>query len=273
MQPLLPVYEGAECPALRLPLERSLSSTSQRRFLWWTVFWWGLVGLWGILFYAGTIDFTFSAKISLYGVSVWMNGWMLALIGHKDEKRSRIGILHECLCFWMITYCMTNLLWEMPWVLTSRFVFNDLSTLDDVVAKTEYMRANPLHMWWWIVGSFGAVDLRTVNRNSTFFTLELNCFANLAESLVFFHLNRKRSPLRYLVPVLGAGAPVAFTIMFSFTEVFNGFANMPGNTADTLLALCWTQYQFVVFPIIFCYWGLEMLFEDWKHCYLPSDNQ
>mmetsp|Transcript_8445 Transcript_8445/g.9643 ORF Transcript_8445/g.9643 Transcript_8445/m.9643 type:complete len:269 (-) Transcript_8445:115-921(-) len=264
MEPLLAYEDG-----LGMPEERKLSSTTLRRFTWWTIFWWGLVVLWAILFYTEVVGFTFSAKISLYGVSIWLNGWMLALFKSQNDKRSRMDVLHDCLVIWMISYVFTNLAWEVPWTIFSRSVFTDLETIDDVVGKTEYMRESIFHLWFWVIGSFGTVDLRTVNHNSTFFTLELYAFVNIAEVCFFFHLNKKRSHMRYMIPVIGAGAPVAFTLMFSFTEVFNNFENMAGNTADTLLALLWTQYQYVVFPIVFAYWGLEMFQEDWKAYFIP----
>jgi len=45
-------------------------------------------------------------------------------------------------------------------------------------------------------------------------------FVNVASTLYFFRLNRKRSPYRYLIPVLACGEPVAATFIFSFAEVF-----------------------------------------------------
>ena len=98
---------------------------------------------------------------------------------------------------------------------------------------------------------FGSVGLRTVNHDSTFYTLELFSFVNVFSTLYFFHLNKKRSPYRYLIPVLACGEPVAATFIFSFSEVFGGFENMVGGVGDTLLALLWTQYQYFVFPLIF----------------------
>ena len=159
---------------------------------------------------------------------------------------------------------MTNLLWEIPWVICSPFIFQDLHTLDDVVAYTPFMRETPLHMYWWVLASFGSVDLRTVNHDSTFFTLELFAFVNVASTFYFYRLNKRGSRLRYLIPVLGGGEPVAATFIFSFSEVFAGFRNMPGGVADTLLALVWTQYQYLVFPLIFGVVGVKLLREDWR---------
>ena len=218
------------------------------------------------------MGFETSAKTSLYLVSIWLNGWMLALYRGPGDKRSRMQTFHDALVLWILSYMITNVTWEIPWALFSRFAFSDMTTLEQVVDKTEYMRENPLHMWWWLLGSFSTIDLRTVNHNSTFFTLELYAFFNVVETYVFYKLNKQRSPMRYLVPVLGTGAPVAFTIMFSFTEIFGGYENMPGGVADTLLALVWTQYQYIVFPIVFGYLGVQMLFEDWKYSYLPNGD-
>ena len=78
----------------------------------------------------------------------------------------------------------------------------------------------------------------------------------------FFRLNARRSPYRYLIPVIGCGEPIAATFIFSFAEVFGGFANMTGGIADTLLALVWTQYQYFFFPMIFGLWAFRLLRED-----------
>jgi hypothetical protein len=164
----------------------------------------------------------------------------------------------------MLSYALTNALWEIPWVLASPFVFDNLNTLGDVVARTDFMRESPLNMYWWVLASFSSVDLRTVNHNSTFYTLELYSFVNVLSVVYFFYLNKKRSPYRYLIPTLGSGEPVAATFIFSFSEVFGGFENMPGGVADTLLALLWTQYQYFFFPLIFGYFGYKLLLEDWR---------
>jgi len=58
------------------------------------------------------------------------------------------------------------------------------------------------------------------------------------------------------------GEPVAATFIFSFSEVFGGYQNMPGGTADTLLALVSTQYQYLVFPLVFGVLGFRLLRED-----------
>ena len=77
-----------------------------------------------------------------------------------------------------------------------RRFFENLHTLDDVVAYTPFMRESPLNMYWWVLASFSSVDLRTVNHNSTFYSLELYAFVNVATVICFFYLNKKRSPYR-----------------------------------------------------------------------------
>lgn len=254
-----------EAIAERTAPARALSKPARNIFLAWTAFWWGGVGVCALLFYVGAIDFVYSTKLGLYGISIWLNGWLLALFKRKGALPSTEDLYHDCLVIWMISYAMTNLLWEIPWVIFSPLVFENLHTLNDVVAYTEYMRESILHMYWWMLASFGSVDLRTVNHDPTFYTLEIYAFVNLASTVYFFYLNKKRSPYRYLVPILGCGEPVASTFIFSFTEVFSNFENMPGGIADTLLALVWTQYQYVLFPLIFGYLGCKLLFSDWKH--------
>jgi len=254
-----PAWQGE---ASSLPVARSISATARRFFLVWTLLWWGGVGGCALLFFAGALDFVSSAKLSLYGISIWLNGWLLAFWARRREARSTLDFHHDCLVIWMLSYAMTNVLWEIPWVILSPFVFSNLNSLADVVAQTGYMRESVLHMYWWVLASFGSVDLRTVNHDSTFYSVELFAFANVASTLYFFHLNRKRSRYRYLIPVLCCGEPVAATFIFSFSEVFGGFENMAGGVADTLLALVWTQYQYLVFPLVFGVLAFRLLQED-----------
>lgn len=182
----------------------------------------------------------------------------------KGDNRSVYDLYHDCLVIWLLSYVMTNLLWEIPWLLCSPFVFDNLHTTADVVAKTDYMRDSIFHMYWWVLASFGSVDLRTVNHDATFYTIELYSIVNILSTGYFFYLNTKRSPYRYLIVVLGCGEPVAATLVFSFVEVVAGFPNMTNNVADTLLALVWTQYQYIVFPLVFGYVASVLLLEDWR---------
>jgi len=246
--------------------ERVASRSTIKVFWTCTTFVWGGVGVCAVLFYLGLLDFVTSAKIGLYAISVWLNAWMLVFLIPRDKDQSRLSLYHDALVVWMLSYALTNALWEIPWVLFSPFVFEHLHTLDDVIAYTPFMRESPLNMYWWVLASFSSVDLRTVNHNSTFYTLELYSFVNVLWVISFFYLNKKRSPYRYLVPVLGSGEPVASTFIFSFSEVFSGFENMSGGAADTLLALVWTQYQYFLFPLIFGYFGVVLLLDDWRHC-------
>ncbi len=252
--------------------KRTVSAATTRAFTLWTAFWWGGVGLMGALFFFGFLTFTASSKASLYGISIWLNGWMIALLLPGAKTRPRMDVMHECLALWMVSYTVTNLLWEIPWILLSPFVFENLNTLDDVVSHTAWMRESVFNMYWWVLASFASVDLRTVNHDSTFYALELFAFANVAGTFYFFRQNERRSVNRYLVPVLAGGEPVAATFIFTFSEVFGGFQNMAGGLADTLLALVWTQYQYFVFPLIFGYIGYQLLRADWHRDALANSR-
>jgi hypothetical protein len=254
------------------PASERVASRSTTRVFWTcTALVWGGVGVCAVLFFVGVLDFVLSAKIGLYAISLWLNAWMLVFLLPQNKGRSRMDLYHDALVVWMLSYMLTNALWEIPWVLFSPFVFENLHTLGDVVAQTDFMRESPLNMYWWVLASFSAVDLRTVNHNATFYTLELYSFVNVASVIFFFYLNKKRSPYRYLIPVLGSGEPVASTFIFSFSEVFAGFENMPGGLADTLLALVWTQYQYFLFPLIFGFFGIKLLLEDWRQCQVNTE--
>ena len=254
--------DAAPSPSGLVVTPRQLSAPAGRRFLIWTAAWWGLAGLCAAAFYLGALDFRDSSRISLYGISIWLNAWLIGFFAQADQARSRHDIYHDALVIWMLSYAMTNLVWEIPWVIFSPLLFVDFSSLDDLLAKVDYMRDSVLHMYWWSLGSFASVDLRTINRDPTFYTLELYAFANLATTAYFFYLNKIGSPHRYLVAVIGCGEPVASTFIFSFTEVFAGFENMVGNVWDILLALVWTQYQYILFPLIFGYLGYQLLRQD-----------
>jgi hypothetical protein len=171
---------GASAPAWTAENEggaapRALSASARRVFLIWTALFWGGVGVLGALFFVDALDFPASTKLSLYGISIWLNGWLLALWTGRREGRSKPDLYHDCLVIWMVSYAMTNVLWEIPWVIFSPFIF-------------------------------------------------------------------------------------------SFAEVFGGFENMTGGVADTLLALVWTQYQYFVFPLIFGFWGFQLLRGDLRRC-------
>ena len=255
---------AGETRTTRRARERVASRSTMKVFWACTALVWGGVGVCAALFYVGSLDFVTSAKVGLYAISLWLNAWMLAFLLPRSEGRSKLDLYHDALVLWMLSYALTNALWEIPWVLFSPFVFENLHTLDDVVARTEFMRESVLNMYWWVLASFSSVDLRTVNHNATFYTLELYSFVNVLSVVYFFYLNKKRSPYRYLIPVLGSGEPVASTFIFSFSEVFSGFENMSGGLADTLLALVWTQYQYFLFPLIFGHFGVKLLMEDWR---------
>lgn len=253
-------------------MERTVRASTWRVFGIWSAIFWGASGVFATLFYLGVIDFATSTKLSLYGISIWLNGWIIPWLLTNAKSLPKLALFHECLALWMVSYMMTNLLWEIPWVVCSPFVFENLHTLDDVVARTDWMRESVTHMYWWVLASFSSVDLRTVNHNATFYTLELYAFINVASVIYFFYLNKKRSRLRYLIPVVGSGEPIVATFIFSMSEVFAGFENMSGGVADTLLALVWTQYQYFLFPMIFAYVGFKLLVEDWGAAQASNDE-
>ena len=173
----LPCPDPASLPA------RAVCTGTKRVFVAWTLLLWGLVGVLAVAFFAGAVSFTASTKAGLYAISVWLNGWMIPLLmaagtggpssgsSSRGGSRPRADVWHECLVLWSVSYLMTNLLWEIPWLLGSPFAFSGVNTLGDVVAQTPWLRESAGHMWWWVLASFASVDLRTVNGNSTFYTL------------------------------------------------------------------------------------------------------
>ena len=245
--------------------ERSFSQGARRIFIPVTAIWAAATVSLMVLFYNGVLDFVMSSRLSMYFISTWLNVWILVWFMRRNAGQQKMDFWHDLLVVWMLCYLITNIQWEIPWFVFSRFVFQDIHTLEDLVAMTGYMRESPWHMYYWVLGTFGVLDLRTVNHNGTFFALEMFAFTNLAATFYFFHLNKKRSPFRYLLVVIGCGEPIAATVIFSFSEVFDSFVNMPGNVWDTLLALVWTQYQYIVFPLIFGGLASKMLLDDLRH--------
>ena len=249
----------------QLAPERSFSQPSKKIFMTVTAIWSAATVSLMVLFYNGVLDFVMSSRLSMYFISIWLNVWVLVWFMRRHAGQNQMDFWHDLLVVWMLCYMITNIQWEIPWFVFSRFVFENIHTLDDLVAQTDYMRESPWHMYYWILGTFGVLDLRTVNHDGTFFALEMFSFTNLAATFYFFHLNKKRSPYRYLLVVIGCGEPIAATIIFSFSEVFDGFVNMPGDVWDTLLALVWTQYQYIIFPMIFGALASKMLLDDLRH--------
>ena len=251
--------------------KRQVSSPVWKMFWAWTAFFWGGTVVLATMFYLGVLDFETSTKVSLYGTSIWLNGCFIPFLLPGAWQRDRRELFHDAIVIWMVSYTMTNALWEIPWLLSSPYIFDGMNSLDDIVAQTGWMRESPLNMGWWVMASFGSVDLRTVNHDATFYSLEWFAFMNVAAAYGFYRLNKRQSPMRYLIPVLGGGEPVAATFIFSFSEVFAGFANMPGGVADTLLALVWTQYQYLLFPILFGWMGYRLLFADLHHVWAAKE--
>ena len=132
--------------------ERRLSRKSKKLFIGWTSFWWGGVVLMGTLFFIETLSFTLSTKIALYGISIWLNGCLLGLIGQPKDGRSKMQVYHDCMVLWMVTYLITNMTWEIPWVLCSRTIFQDLNTLEDLVSQSGFMRESVANMYYWVMG-------------------------------------------------------------------------------------------------------------------------
>jgi hypothetical protein len=252
-------------------LPRRISTPSLSLFWLWTGFWWGLVGVFAVLFYVGHIDFVTSTKYPLYGISVWLNAWLLAFVP-QSKQRTRLDIYNDCVQLWLLSYLITNLMWEVPWVLLSPHIFTGLNSLPDVEAMVPYMRANPLNMYYWVLSSFSSVDMRTVNHDPTFYSLEICAFGNVLLTVLFFYLVRVKSPLRFVLPLATCGIPAAATFIFSFSEVFAGYINMSGGLADTLLALVWTQYQYIIFPLVAGYLSYPLLQDDWQRSLTGDSN-
>jgi hypothetical protein len=167
-------------------------------FILWTALFWGGVGVLGVLFYLSVLDFVTSAKTALYFISVWLNGWLIPLVLSRISRNPDgsgsakwFEVWHECLVLWQVSYAITNIFWEIPWVLASPFVFEGLTTLDDVVAKSDWMRESPVNMWFWALSAFASVDLRTVNHSPTFYALELYSFVNVFTVAAFLVLNHR----------------------------------------------------------------------------------
>jgi hypothetical protein len=235
--------------------------TERSRKLFWcsTAVFWSIPALCGLLFWRGVWENMLASKVSLYAVSIWLNTCCLVLIRRPDETRSRAGVYREFVIAWMISFSMTNVLWEWPWFLSSKLVFHGLHTTQDWIGLTPRLRE---HMWLWPLASFGAVDLRTINGNGGFMAIEMLSIPSVLTFAAFYLLDRKRHRLRYVLPIVNGPMVVGGTLIFSFSEVFGGYRNMPGGLADTLLALVWTQYQYVLFPAVMCYFSLRLLLHD-----------
>jgi hypothetical protein len=235
--------------------------TKRSKTLYWcvTAFFWIIPAVCGVLFWLEVWDNMRASKVSLYAVSIWLNACCLMLVPRPDETRTRACVYREFLIAWMISFSMTNLLWEWPWFLSSRFIFHDLHTIDDWIGLGTRIRE---HMWLWPLASFGAVDLRTINGNGAFMAVEMLSIPSVLTFTAFYFLDRRKHRLRYVLPIINGPMVVGGTLIFSFSEVFGGYSNMPGGLTDTLLALVWTQYQYVLFPAAMCCFSLRLLLND-----------
>merc|ERR1711991_696255 len=134
--------------------ERRVSAASWRRFVAWTLLWWpGVVGSAAGLFWVGRLSFHAASRVGLYGVSVWLNGWLLALLSPSLPWQQRF---HDCIALWGLSYGLTNLVWEVPWIFFSRGpLLDDLATPALLAAGGERMREEGLlGMFRWMLASF-----------------------------------------------------------------------------------------------------------------------
>jgi len=236
-----------------------MTNRSKKLFWYSTAFFWAIPALCGVLFWSGLWENLLASKVSLYAVSIWLNTCCLMLVPRRDESRTRAAVYREFVIAWMISFSMTNLLWEWPWFLSSKFLFHDLHTIQDWIALAPRIRE---HMWLWPLASFGSVDLRTINGNGAFMAVEMLSIPSVLTFTAFYFLDRKKHRLRYVLPIFNGPMVVGGTLIFSFSEVFGGYANMSGGVADTLLALVWTQYQYVLFPAMMFYFSFRLLLHD-----------
>jgi len=236
-----------------------MTRASKRLFWGLTACFWLIPTISGFLFWQGVWTNMSASKVALYAVSIWLNTCALMLIPRRRERRTRGCVYREFLVAWMISFSMTNVLWEWPWLLSSTFVFRDMHTIADWHAFSEHVRA---HIWLWPLASFGAVDLRTINGNGAFMAVEMLSVPSVLTFTAFYFLDRREHRLRYVLPLVNAPMVIGGTLIFSFSEVFGHFENMPGGVTDTLLALLWTQYQYVLFPAIMFAFALILLLDD-----------
>lgn len=224
-----------------------------------TAFFWIIPAICGVLFFLDIWDNLLASRVTLYAMSFWFNACCLMLIRRPDETRTRASVYREFMIAWMITFSMTNLLWEWPWFLSSKFLFHGLHSFEDWIGLSAHIRE---HMWLWPLATFGPIDLRTINGDGAFMAVEMVSISSVLTFTVFYFLDRKKHPLRYVLPLFNAPMVIAGTLVFSFSEVFGGYQNIPGGLADTLLALLWSQYQFVLFQAMMFYFSLRLLLND-----------
>jgi len=257
----LPLGCGGATELRTADLRTGASMTNRSKTLFWylTAFFWTIPAVCGVLFWQEVWTNMLASKVSLYAVAIWLNTCCLMLIRRPNEARTRACVYREFLIVWMISFSMTNLLWEWPWFLSSKFIFSDMHTIDDWIGFSAHIRE---HMWLWPLASFGAVDLRTINGNGAFMAVEMLSIPSVLTFTIFYFLDRKKHRLRYVLPIVNGPMVVAGTLIFSFSEVFSNYPNMPGGRADTLLALVWTQYQYVLFPGAMFYFSLRLLLND-----------
>lgn len=172
-----------------------------------------------------------ASKVGLHAVSIWFNPCCFALPPRADETRTKADVYREFVIVRTISFGMTNLLREWPWFVSSKFLFTDLHTIEDWLGLTDRIRE---HMWLWPLASLGSVDL---NGNGTFMSIEMLPIPSILTFTAFYLLDTRGRRLRYVLPIFNGPMVVGGTLMFSYSEVFGGYANMPGGVADTRVAL------------------------------------
>ena len=83
-------------------MERSVAAPTWKVWGIWTALFWGASGVFATLFFLGVLDFTTSTKASLYGISIWLNGWLLAFVAAKREPRTKPDLYHDLMVLWMV---------------------------------------------------------------------------------------------------------------------------------------------------------------------------
>ena len=131
----------------QLAPERSFSQPARKIFLTVTAVWSAATISLMVLFYNGILDFVMSSRLSMYFISVWLNVWILVWVMRRYAGQQKMDFWHDLLVVWMLCYAITNVQWEIPWFIFSPFVFDNLHTLDDLLAQTGYMRESPTEHW------------------------------------------------------------------------------------------------------------------------------
>ncbi|MEL6182389.1 MAG: hypothetical protein AAFS10_25760, partial [Myxococcota bacterium] len=68
---------------------RQVSAAVWRAFWIWTAFFWGGTVVCATLFYVGVLDFAMSARLGLYGTSIWLNAWLIPFVMPGAKRRDK----------------------------------------------------------------------------------------------------------------------------------------------------------------------------------------